>query len=213
MPRSAIAADAARQAHLRPRHGIPRRGQTSCAAYFERTGLSQRDSPRMYFKTAVLLLWFGASYALLVFGAATVWQGALLSLSLGLAMAGHRLRHPARRQPRRLLEPRRRQPRDGDDARHAGRQLVPLALQAQPRASHLHQPGGRGRRHQLRPLRPAVAGAAALAACTASSSSICGRCTGSCSRSGTSSTTSRAWRRRESPGTRSRDRAARCWSS
>jgi len=57
-------------------------------AYFERTGLSQRDSPRMYFKTAVLLLWFGASYALLVFGAATLWQGALLSLSLGLAMAG-----------------------------------------------------------------------------------------------------------------------------
>ena len=58
------------------------------SAYFERTGLSQRDSPRMYFKTAALLLWFGASYALLVFGAATVWQGALLSLSLGLAMAG-----------------------------------------------------------------------------------------------------------------------------
>ena len=42
----------------------------------------------MYLKTAVLLLWFGASYALLVFGATTVWQGALLSLSLGLAMAG-----------------------------------------------------------------------------------------------------------------------------
>ena len=58
------------------------------SAYFERTGLSQRDSPRMYFKTAVLLLWFGASYALLVFGATTFWQGALLSLSLGLAMAG-----------------------------------------------------------------------------------------------------------------------------
>ena len=57
-------------------------------AYFERTGLSQRDSPRMYLKTAVLLLWFGASYALLVFAATTVWQGALLSLSLGLAMAG-----------------------------------------------------------------------------------------------------------------------------
>ena len=41
-------------------------------AYFERTGLSQRDSPRMYLKTAVLLLWFGASYALLVFDATTV---------------------------------------------------------------------------------------------------------------------------------------------
>jgi linoleoyl-CoA desaturase len=57
-------------------------------AYFERTGLSERDDPRMYLKTAVLLLWFVASYALLVFAATTVWQGALLSFSLGLAMAG-----------------------------------------------------------------------------------------------------------------------------
>ena len=57
-------------------------------AYFARTGLSERDSPRMYLKTLVLLLWFGASYALLVFVATTIWQGALLSLSLALAMAG-----------------------------------------------------------------------------------------------------------------------------
>ena len=57
-------------------------------AYFERTGLSQQDSPRMHLKTAVLLIWFGASYALLVFGATSVWQGALLSASLALAMAG-----------------------------------------------------------------------------------------------------------------------------
>jgi cardiolipin synthase len=42
----------------------------------------------MYVKTAVLLLWFGASYALLVFAATTLWQGALLSVSLALAMAG-----------------------------------------------------------------------------------------------------------------------------
>jgi linoleoyl-CoA desaturase len=56
--------------------------------YFRTTGLSPRDSPRMYLKTAVILLWFGASYALLVFGAATWWQGILLSGSLVLAMAG-----------------------------------------------------------------------------------------------------------------------------
>lgn len=56
--------------------------------YFERSGLSTRDSPRMYVKSAILLLWLGASYALLVFGAATWWQGALLSISLALAMAG-----------------------------------------------------------------------------------------------------------------------------
>ncbi len=51
-------------------------------------GLSAQDSPRLYLKTAVLLLWFGASYALLVFAAATFWQGALLAGSLALAMAG-----------------------------------------------------------------------------------------------------------------------------
>jgi len=56
--------------------------------YFQRTGLSERDSPRMYVKTAALLLWCGASYALLVFAATTWWQGALLSFSLALAMAG-----------------------------------------------------------------------------------------------------------------------------
>ena len=57
-------------------------------AHFEDSRLATRDSPRMYLKTAVLLLWFGASYALLVLAAATWWQGALLSLSLALAMAG-----------------------------------------------------------------------------------------------------------------------------
>jgi phosphatidylserine/phosphatidylglycerophosphate/cardiolipin synthase-like enzyme/fatty acid desaturase len=56
--------------------------------YFQRTGLSSRDNPRMYVKTAVLLLWFGASYAFLVFAAATWWQAALLAFSLAFAMAG-----------------------------------------------------------------------------------------------------------------------------
>lgn len=51
-------------------------------------GLSPQDSPRMVLKTAVLLLWLVASYVLLVFAAATVWQGALLAVSLALAMAG-----------------------------------------------------------------------------------------------------------------------------
>ena len=56
--------------------------------YFEHAGLSSRDSPRMFVKTAVLLLWFGASYGLLVFAATTWLQGALLSCSLVLAAAG-----------------------------------------------------------------------------------------------------------------------------
>jgi linoleoyl-CoA desaturase len=57
-------------------------------AYFQQTGLSQRDDPRMYLKTAMMLAWFGASYALLVFGASSLWQAALASLSLAAAMAG-----------------------------------------------------------------------------------------------------------------------------
>ncbi|MBI2571973.1 MAG: fatty acid desaturase [Candidatus Schekmanbacteria bacterium] len=42
----------------------------------------------MYAKSAVLLLWFFASYALLVFAATTWLHGALLALSLALAMGG-----------------------------------------------------------------------------------------------------------------------------
>lgn len=56
--------------------------------YFEETGLSPFGGSSMYVKTVVLLGWFGASYLLLLLVAETWWQGALLSLSLGLAMAG-----------------------------------------------------------------------------------------------------------------------------
>src|SRR5207253_4199801 len=57
-------------------------------AYFEQSGLSPRDSVRMYLKTAAILVWFGASYALLTFFATSWWQGVLFSASLALAMAG-----------------------------------------------------------------------------------------------------------------------------
>ena len=56
--------------------------------YFEQTGLSPRDSVRMYVKTAAILIWFVASYVLLVFFAVSWWQGMLLAASLALAMAG-----------------------------------------------------------------------------------------------------------------------------
>jgi linoleoyl-CoA desaturase len=52
------------------------------------TGLSQHGGLSMYLKTATILLWFASSYALLVFAELTWWQGALLALSLSLAMAG-----------------------------------------------------------------------------------------------------------------------------
>lgn len=71
-----------------PDDGFHREIKRRVQAYFDESGLSRQDSPRMFLKTAVLLLWFGASYALLVFAATTLWQGALLSLSLAFAMAG-----------------------------------------------------------------------------------------------------------------------------
>jgi linoleoyl-CoA desaturase len=56
--------------------------------YFETTGLRRRDSARMYFKGAVILLWFGVSYALLVFAARTWWEAAACAASLALAVCG-----------------------------------------------------------------------------------------------------------------------------
>jgi linoleoyl-CoA desaturase len=56
--------------------------------YFQRTGASPRDNLRMYFKTATILVWFAASYLLLICVATTWWQAGLLSLSLALATAG-----------------------------------------------------------------------------------------------------------------------------
>ncbi|MGH9764281.1 MAG: fatty acid desaturase family protein, partial [Blastocatellia bacterium] len=56
--------------------------------YFQRTGRRQRDCPQMYVKTTVLLACFAASYALLVFVAASWWQALPLAIVLGLATAG-----------------------------------------------------------------------------------------------------------------------------
>jgi linoleoyl-CoA desaturase len=56
--------------------------------HFESTGLPRCDRPRVYVKTAVILAWFGATYALLVFWAHTWWQGVPLAASLALAIAG-----------------------------------------------------------------------------------------------------------------------------
>jgi linoleoyl-CoA desaturase len=57
-------------------------------AYFQRTGFSRHDNPRIYVKIAILLTWLVASYVLLVFVASTWWQALPLALSLGLATAG-----------------------------------------------------------------------------------------------------------------------------
>jgi linoleoyl-CoA desaturase len=68
--------------------GFHREVKRRVGEYFASTGISPLDNPSMYLKTAAMLLWFGTSYALLVFAATTWWQGALFSISLGAAMAG-----------------------------------------------------------------------------------------------------------------------------
>lgn len=63
--------------------------------YFQRTGKNRRDCPRMYLKTAVVLTWFVASYALLVFVVTTWWLTVPLAISLALSMAaiGFNIQH------------------------------------------------------------------------------------------------------------------------
>jgi linoleoyl-CoA desaturase len=54
--------------------------------YFHSTGRKPRDCWQMYFKTALILATFAASYALLVFWASAWWQAAPLALLMALAV-------------------------------------------------------------------------------------------------------------------------------
>ena len=56
--------------------------------HLARIGSTGRDDPRQYLKAALILGWFFTSYALLLFVASSWWTAAMLSVSLGLAMAG-----------------------------------------------------------------------------------------------------------------------------
>jgi linoleoyl-CoA desaturase len=58
------------------------------ASYFDASNKSRHGTARMYLKTASLLVWLGASYAGLVWGATTWWQAVPLAFSIALAMAG-----------------------------------------------------------------------------------------------------------------------------
>lgn len=58
------------------------------ARYFEEADHGRHATARMYVKTLFLLVWLGASYAGLVWGAGTWWQAIPLAVSLALAMAG-----------------------------------------------------------------------------------------------------------------------------
>ena len=57
-------------------------------AYFKERGLSERDSPAMFAKTAIVLASTAAIYVLLVFFARHWWQAVPLSVLMGLAAAG-----------------------------------------------------------------------------------------------------------------------------
>jgi linoleoyl-CoA desaturase len=63
--------------------------------YFASLPRKPRDCPRMYLKTAIVLLWLAASYTLLVFFATSWWSALPLVVSLGLAMAavGFNIQH------------------------------------------------------------------------------------------------------------------------
>jgi len=56
--------------------------------YFEKMGRSGKGSPKMYLKTGIILTSFVCFYLLLVFWATNLCQGLVLSILLGLSVAG-----------------------------------------------------------------------------------------------------------------------------
>ena len=82
---------------FRERGAFARDLDTEVDAYFADSGRSRRDAPRMYLKTAIILAWFVGSWVVLVFFAATWWQGVLAAMSLGLSVAavGMSVQHDA----------------------------------------------------------------------------------------------------------------------
>ena len=73
----------------------------------------------------------------------------------------HRLQRDARRRSRQLQQPPLGERGHGPLAQLPGRQRVPLEAEAQHQPPHLHQRGGRGRRHRHQALDPRARGAGA----------------------------------------------------
>jgi len=84
-----------RKIKFAPLDGFHARLKAHVERYFAFTGRSPRDSTGMYVKTAIILLWFAASYVALVFFCPHWWQGLPAATSLGLAMAavGFNIQH------------------------------------------------------------------------------------------------------------------------
>jgi linoleoyl-CoA desaturase len=79
---------APRVATYLPRTAFAGDVQARVKEHFRLTGNRERDLPRMYLKTAVMMLWLGGSYAALVFLASSTATVVAAAISLGLAMAG-----------------------------------------------------------------------------------------------------------------------------
>ncbi len=75
--------------------GFHRELRRRVEALFRERGIRERDCPRMYFKTAVVLAAFALSYGLLVFAVRTWWQALPLAVLLGLTIAeiGFNIQH------------------------------------------------------------------------------------------------------------------------
>jgi linoleoyl-CoA desaturase len=71
-----------------PRTAFARELDAQVDAYFESTGLSRRDVPRMYIKSAIMFLWLAAAYLTLLFVVSTPLEAVVVAVLLGFAMAG-----------------------------------------------------------------------------------------------------------------------------
>ncbi|MDE2346157.1 MAG: fatty acid desaturase [Gammaproteobacteria bacterium] len=78
-----------------PDSGFHRELRRRVESLIRERGIRERDCPRMYLKTAIVLAVFALSYALLVFAASTWWQALPLAVLLGLATAeiGFNIQH------------------------------------------------------------------------------------------------------------------------
>ncbi len=80
--------EATRRLSFPGRGAFSRDLEQAADSYFDGLADGRRDLPRMYVKSAVILAWFAASWALLVFAAQGAIQAALCAISLGLSIAG-----------------------------------------------------------------------------------------------------------------------------
>ena len=90
-----LAGDKNTRLKFAPDGGFQRELRRRVEAHIREQGIRERDCPRMYLKTAIILTTFALTYCLLVFAASTWWQALPLSVLLGLAIAeiGFNIQH------------------------------------------------------------------------------------------------------------------------